>query len=105
MNVEISGEIIEVVSSFKYYRSCFSHDVELQDMRVGVGGGRKTFGTLKLFNVRSVRLGVKRELRQRVFLATVAYGMVNWSRRMDERRKLEVLEMKCLQCVRSQPDG
>ena len=47
-------------------------------------------------DVRSVSLGVKRELYELVVIPTVKYGAETWGRRMDERQKLDVMEMKCL---------
>ena len=46
------------------------------------------------FNVRSVSLGVQREIFGRVVLRTVTYEAEIWGMRMDESHKLDVKELK-----------
>ena len=53
----MNGEIMDVVTSFKYLRCCSSNDGGLQeDVKMKVGEGLKTFGGMReIFNVRIVR--------------------------------------------------
>ena len=80
---------------------CFDEDRGPQeDVKMRVGEGLKTFGQLKMtLNTRSVSLCRKRELYEGVAAPMVTYGTDIWDVRMDERRKLEVLEKKCLRSV------
>ena len=50
-----------------------------------VSEGLKPFGAIKMtLNSRSVNLGAKRELYERVVVLTVTYGAENWCMRTDE---------------------
>ena len=42
-----------------------------------------------VFDVRSVNLGGKRELYERVVILTVKYEPETWGRRLNEKRKLK----------------
>ena len=68
MEVNIDGEIMKVASCFKYLEGCVSKDgVPQEDVKMKVGNGLKTFGALKRrFIVKSVSLGVRRELFRKV---------------------------------------
>ena len=48
---------------------------------------------------RSVTLGVKRELYERIVMQTVMYGSESWGMRLEERNKLDVAEINCLQSI------
>ena len=56
MEVEMNGEIMMVLSLFKYWEGYFSRDGGLQeDVKMRVGEGLKTFEAMKMmFIVRSV---------------------------------------------------
>ena len=62
-----------VVNSFKYLGSCFSSEGGVKgDVSMRVGEGMRTFGTMKrVWGVRSVNLGVKRELYKKIVVPTV----------------------------------
>ena len=48
-----------------------------------------------IFNVRSVRLGVKSEMYGRVVALTMSYAAEKGGMRTDEIQKLDVMEVKC----------
>ena len=50
----------------------------------------KTFGAVKVFNIRCVSLGVRRELYTRVLAPTVTRGAEAYGMRMNERHTLHV---------------
>ena len=55
----------------------------------------RMFGAMKrLWNVRA-----KRELYERVVVSTMMYGSEAWGQRVEERRELDVMEMRCAQYV------
>merc|ERR1711888_78008 len=90
LNLQLNGDSLEEIQSFKYLGSCFSSDN-------GVGEGMRTFGAMKrLWNVRSVNVRAKKELYESVVVPTVMYGSEAWGLRVEERRKLDVMEMRCL---------
>ena len=71
-----------------------------EDRSMRVGEGMRTFGAMKrLFNVRIVYVEAKSELYKRVVVPTVMYGSGAWGLRVEERRKLDVMEMRCLRSM------
>ena len=92
-----------------YLGSCFSCDGGVkEDVSMRVGEGMKTFGAVKrLWNVRSVNVRAKRELYERLVVPTVLYGSEAWSLRVEERSKLDVMELICLRsmCGVTRMDG
>ena len=107
VEVLMNVETLEVVTSFKYLESCFNKDGALQeDVKMRVGEGLETFGVIKMFNIRSVSLGVKREYYERVVVSTVTYETESWGmHEVPERRKLDVMEMKCYGVSAECPGG
>ena len=68
LEVKKNGEMMELVSSFKYSGYYFSKDRGPQeDVKMRVDEGLKVFGAIKImFNVRSLSFCVKREFYERV---------------------------------------
>ena len=57
----------------------------------------RTWGVLKsVLNNRGLGINSKKCLYERVIVPTALYGSEAWSMRSAERRKVNVLEMKCL---------
>ena len=52
-----------------------------------------------MFNIKSVCFGVSRELYERFVVATVTYGEKIQGKEVDERRKLNFMEMKCIRSL------
>ena len=44
-------------------------------------------------------MSIKRALYEKVIVPTVMYGSELWGMKKDERKKLNVLEMKCLRSM------
>ena len=67
---------MKAVSSFKTMSSCFSeHGGPYEDREIRVGEGLKSFGAMKkVCSVRSVGLGVKSKLCERLVVSTLTYG-------------------------------
>ena len=101
LNIVLNGERMEVVNSFKYLGSCFSSGGGVkEDVSMRVGEGMKTFGAMKrVWSARSVTLNVKRELYERIVVPTVMYGSESWGMRVEERKRLDVAEMRCLRSM------
>ena len=53
----------------------------------------------RMWNSRSLTVGVKRELYERIVVPTVMYGSESWGMKVEERDKLDVAEMKCLRSM------
>ena len=60
-----------------------------------VGEGLTNFCAMNItFNARSVSLGVKKGMFERVVVPKANYGTEKWGFRIDGRHKLYVMEMK-----------
>ena len=51
------------------------------------------------FTVRIVSSGVKRKLYEILVVPTKAYGLETWDMRVDEKHKVDIMEMKSLQSM------
>ena len=70
------------------------------DVEIRVGEGLKIFGGMKMmFIVRSVSLGMKKELYKRMVKSTVTYEVETWGLKMEEICKLNFIETKCLRSM------
>ena len=80
LNIMLNGESMEVVNTFKYLGSCFGSDGGVkEDVSMRVSEGMKTFGAMKrMWKGRSVTVGVKRDLYERIVVPTVMYGSESW---------------------------
>ena len=76
-----------VVNSFKYLGSCFSSEEGVKgDVSMRVGEGMRIFGSMKrVWGGRSVTLGVKRQLYEKIVTLIVMYGSESWGMRVEER--------------------
>ena len=101
LNIRLNGDRMELVDSFKYLGSCFSSDGRVKgDVSMRVHEGVKAFGAMaRVWNERSVSIGVKRDLYERIVVPTVMYGSESWGMRVEERNKLDVAEMNCLRSI------
>ena len=62
--------------------------------------GYKAWGTLiSVLNNRGLWIKVKKCLYEGVIVPTALYGAEAWGMRSSERRKVNVLEMKCLRSL------
>ena len=59
--------------------------------------GLETLGAMKMFDIRSIILGVYKEFYEILLVPTVTYGGKTWGSGMDENRKVDVKEMKYVQ--------
>ena len=90
-------ETMEEVQYFKYMGRCFNIDGRVkEDVSMRVGEWMITFGAMKrLWNVRCVNVRAKRELYERVVVPTVMYGSGAWGLRVEGRKQLDVMELRC----------
>ena len=99
--VMLNGEPLEVGDCFKYLRSEVAADGGCEmDLVHRMNQGYKTRGALE--SVRSNRgLGIKAKkcLYEGVIVPTALYGAEAWGMRIAEKRKVNVLEMKCLRSL------
>ena len=72
-----------------------------EDESMRVGEGMRTFGAMKrLWIVIIMNVRAKRKLYERVVVLTVMYGLEAWGLRgVEQRRKLDLMEMRCLRSI------
>lgn len=101
MNIVLNGKMLEEVSVFKYLGSNVTADGSCENEVVHrVNEGAKVLGAVnRVVKGRSVNLDVKKCLYERVIVPTVLYGAETWGMREDERKKLNVFEMRCLRSM------
>uniref|UniRef100_A0A8C8DHP6 ribonuclease H n=1 Tax=Oryzias sinensis TaxID=183150 RepID=A0A8C8DHP6_9TELE len=101
LNVALNGELLEEVECFQYLGSCVCVDG-------GIGGEvefrmnevRKIWGGMKrVFECRSLGKDAKRRLYEGVVVPAALYGAETWSLKVAEKRKLNVVEMRCLRSM------
>ena len=69
----------------------------MKDVVHRMNEGYRAWRTLKSeFRNRVLGMNVKKRLYERIIVPTALYGTEAWGMRSAERRKVNVLEMKCL---------
>ena len=101
MNVMLNGERLEEVDCFRYLGSKVSVDGSVEvEVKSRINEAGKVLGGMKrVFRCRSLGMNVKRKLYEGVAVPTALYGSETWSMGVAEKRKLNVMEMKCLRSM------
>ena len=98
MHVILNAEQLEEVDCFKYLGSPVAVDGGCErDLVHRMNGGYRAWGALKSVpSNRGLGIKAKKCLYERVIVPTELYGREASGMRSAERRKVNVLEMKCL---------
>ena len=98
MHVILNSEPLEEVDCFKYLRSQVATDGGCErDVVQRMNEEYRAWGALKsVLRNRGLGIKAKKCLYEGVIVPTVLYGGEAWGMRSAERRKVNVLEMKCL---------
>ena len=102
MYVILNSEPLEEVDCFKYLGSQVAADRGCErDVVHRMDEGYRSWGVLKsvLSNIEGMGIRPKKCLYEGVFVPTALYGAEAWGMRSAERRKVNVLEMKCLRSL------
>ena len=101
MHVILNGEPLEEVDCFKYLRSQVAADRGCEsDVVHRMNEGNRAWGALKsVLSNRGLGIKAKKGLYEGVIVPTALYGAEQWGMRSAERRKVNVLEMKCLRSL------
>ena len=96
MKVKNKNFII-LLKKYSNAKNCNSKDeVPLKDVKKRFGDGVKIFDAMKImFKAWKIGLNVKRKIYQTEVEPTVRYGKEVWGMRIDERHKIDVVELKC----------
>ena len=93
----LNGEPLEEVDCFKYLGSQVAADGGCESDVVHRNEGYRAWGALKsVMSNRGLGIKAKKCLYEGVIVLTALYGAEAWGMRSVERRKENVLEMKCL---------
>ena len=97
----LNGEPLEVVDCFKYLGSQVAADGGCErDVVHRMNEGYRAWGALKsVLSNRRMEIKAKKCLYEGVIVTTALYGVEVWGMRSAERRKVNVLEMKCLRSL------
>ena len=101
MHVILNGEPLKEVDCFKYLGSQVAADGGCErDVVHGMNEGYRAWGALKcVLSNRGLGIKAKKCLHERVIVPMALYGAEAWGMRSAERRKVNVLEMKCLRSL------
>ncbi len=101
MNVRLNGELLEEVESFKYLGSHVAVNGRV-DVEVGnrMKEASKCMGGMKsVLSNRALGINIKRRLYKGIVVPTALYGAEMWNVRQDERKRLDVFELRCLRSM------
>ena len=101
MNVELNGVLLEEVDCFKYLGSQISVEGGVEeDVKYRVNEASKVLGSMKrVCKSRQLGMNAKRRLYEGVIVPTALYGAETWGLKVAEKKRLNVLEMKCLRSM------
>ena len=101
MHVILNGEALEEVVCFKYLGSqVAAHGGCERDVAHRMNEGYRAWGALKIvLSNRGLGIKAKKCLYKGVIVPTALKGAGAWGMRSAERRKVNVLEMKCLRSL------
>ena len=92
---------MEEVECFKYLGSNISANVKIEvEVKSRVNEVAKVQGGLKeMFKCKTLRMDAKRKLYEGIAVPTALYGVETWNMSVKDRRKLNVMEMRCLRSM------
>ena len=101
MPVILNGEPLQEVDCFKYLGLQVAADGGYErDVVHTMNEGYRALGALKsVLSNRGLGIKAMKCLYEGVILPTALYGAEAWGRRSAERRKVNILEIKCLRCL------
>ena len=101
MHVILNGEPLEEVDCFKSMGSLVAANGGCErDVVHKMNEGYRAWGALKsVLRNRGPGMEAKKCLYEGVIVPTSLYGADSWGMRLAERRKMNVLEMKCLRSL------
>ena len=101
LNVSLNGECLEEVDRFKYLGVTISADGRMEgEISQRVSEGMKVFGAVrKVWEGKRMSVKAKMGMYKSIVVPTVLYGCEAWNLNKSERKRVDVMEMKCLRSV------
>ena len=101
LDIRLNGEQLEKVDCFKYLGSTVASDGKIEaEVKVRVNEAGKVLGGMrKILKSRSLQMNVKRKLYEGIVVPTALYGAETWNVGTTEKKRLNVLEMRCLRSM------
>ena len=101
LDIRLNGEQLEKVDCFKYLGSTVASDGKIEpEVKVRVNEAGKVLGGMrKILKSRSLQMNVKRKLYEGIVVPTALYGAETWNMGTAEKKRLNVLEMRCLRSM------
>ena len=101
MHVTLNGEPFEEVDCFKYMGSQLASDGGCErDVLHNMNEGYRAWEALKsVLSNKGLRMKAKKSLYEGIILSMELHGADAWDMRSAERRKVNVLESKCLRSL------
>ena len=98
LQIQLGGEQLEQVDSFKYVGAKVTVNCTVgQEVQSRVvEAGRAMGGMKKIFKNREMGMGAKRGLYKSFIVPTVLYGAETWRLKAENKKRLDIKEMKCL---------
>ena len=99
--MKLQGEILEVVEQFTYLGSCVSSDGSLSnEIDARISKARIAFANLRhLWRQKGISLSLKGRVYKTTVRAVLLYGSETWPLRVEDQRRLEVFDNRCLRSI------
>ena len=101
LQIQLEGEQLEKVDSFKYLGATVAEggDVGKEVQHRVIEASRAMGGMNKIFKNREVDMRTKRGLYESIIVPTALYGAETWGLKVEDKKRLDVMEMKCLRSM------
>ena len=100
-SLTIQGETLEIVDRFTYLGSCVSTGCSVSDeIDARISKARIAFANLRhLWRQKGISLSLKGRVYKTTVRAVLLYGSETWPLRVEDLRRLEVFDHRCLRSI------
>ena len=101
LQIQLDGEQLEKVDSFKYLGAKVTEKGNVgTEVQFRVVEVRRVMGGMKKISKnREMGMGAKRGLYEPIIVPTALYGTETWGHKADDKKRQDVMEMKCLRTM------
>jgi hypothetical protein len=99
-NLELGGNVLEVVDKFVYLGSCFSNKGLQDEISGRIIKARAAYTNLRhLWRRRDISLAVKGRVYNASVRSVLLYGCESWPVRVEDLQRLTVFDHRCLRSI------